>query len=75
MFFNSGFVPVIAYPKWLQPIVAEQPMSVAIDAMKGLSLGGPVAEPMIKTLIWSLGMVAVFILPAIRGFRRAAETA
>jgi len=43
--------------------------------LKGLSLGGPVAEPMIKTLIWSLGMVAVFILPAIRGFRRAAETA
>ncbi len=40
MFFNSGFVPVMAYPKWLQPVVAEQPMSVAIDAMKGLSLGG-----------------------------------
>ena len=73
MFFNSGFVPVIAYPKWLQPIVAEQPMSVAIDAMKGLSLGGPVAEPILKTLAWSLGMVAVFIYPAIRGFRRAAE--
>lgn len=75
MFFNSGFVPVIAYPQWLQPIVAEQPMSVAIDAMKGLSLGGPVAEPVMKTLAWSLGMVAVFVYPAIRGYRRAAATA
>lgn len=73
MFFNSGFVPVNAYPTWLQDIVANQPMSCAIDAMKGLSLGGPVAEPLIKTLIWSGGLVAVFIVPTIRGYRRAAE--
>jgi len=73
MFFNSGFVPVMAYPKWLQPVVAEQPMSVAIDAMKGLSLGGPVAEPLLKTLAWSFGMVVVFVYPAILGYRRAAS--
>ncbi|MCQ4124451.1 peptide ABC transporter permease [Rhodococcus sp. WS1] len=72
MFFNSGFVPVMAYPKWLQPVVAEQPMSVAIDTMRGLSLGGPVAEPLVKTLLWSFGMILVFVYPAIRGYRRAA---
>ena len=55
MFFNSGFVPVFAYPTWLQGFVANQPMSCAIDAMKGLSLGGPVAEPLTKTVIWSVG--------------------
>ncbi|MFD6883972.1 ABC transporter permease [Rhodococcus sp. NPDC060084] len=73
MFFNSGFVPVMAYPTWLQPIVANQPMSCAIDTMRALAIGGPVAEPFVKTLAWSLGAVAVFLVPAIRGYRRAAR--
>lgn len=74
MFFNSGFVPTQAYPTWLQGFVENQPMSTAIDAMKGLSLGGPVAEPLIKTALWSIGAVAVFTWPAIRGYRKAAGT-
>ncbi|TLF82497.1 ABC transporter permease [Nocardia cyriacigeorgica] len=74
MFFNSGFVPVYAYPVWLQDIVANQPMSCAIDAMRGLSYGGPVAEPMLETLLWTVGIVVVFAYPAVRGYRRAAET-
>ncbi|QBJ95556.1 peptide ABC transporter permease [Rhodococcus sp. ABRD24] len=74
MFFNSGFVPVMAYPTWLQPVVAAQPMSVAVDAMRGLALGGPVLEPVLQTLAWSFGMIAVFIYPAIRGYRHAAAT-
>ncbi len=73
MFFNSGFVPVMAYPTWLQPIVANQPMSCAIDTMRALAVGGPLAEPMIKTLAWSLGMFVLFLVPAIRGYRRAAQ--
>lgn len=73
MFFNSGFVPVMAYPKWLQPIVANQPMSCAIDAMKALAVGGPLAEPLGKTLLWCVLAVVVFTVPAIRGYRRAAE--
>ncbi|MGN5235868.1 MULTISPECIES: ABC transporter permease [unclassified Rhodococcus (in: high G+C Gram-positive bacteria)] len=73
MFFNSGFVPVMAYPTWLQPIVANQPMSCAIDTMRALAMGGPLAEPMVKTLAWSVGMFALFLVPAIRGYRRAAQ--
>lgn len=74
MFFNSGFVPVLAYPPWLQPIVAAQPMSCAVDAMRGLSLGGPVLTPVLQTLAWSIGLVVLFLYPAIRGYRRAAES-
>ncbi|MFF0818494.1 ABC transporter permease [Rhodococcus sp. NPDC003318] len=74
MFFNSGFVPTAAYPTWLQGFVENQPMSTAIDAMKGLTLGGPVAEPLIKTALWSIGAIAVFALPAVRGYRKAAGT-
>lgn len=75
MFFNTGFVPVYAYPTWLQSIVANQPMSCAIDAMKALALGGPIAVPLTKTLAWTLGMVIVFAFPAIRGYRRYCEYA
>lgn len=74
MFFNTGFVPVFAYPTWLQDVVANQPMSTAIDAMRGLSYGGPVAEPLLKTVAWTLGLIVVFAWPAVRGYRRAAET-
>lgn len=73
MFFNSGFVPVMAYPTWLQPVVENQPMSCAIDTMRALALGGPLAEPLVKTLAWSFGMMAVFVVPAVVGYRRAAE--
>ncbi|WP_433195686.1 ABC transporter permease [Nocardia sp. CA-107356] len=74
MFFNTGFVPVFAYPIWLQDVVANQPMSCAIDAMKGLSYGGTVAEPLLKTVAWVLGLIVLFAYPAIRGYQRAAET-
>ncbi|WP_216903151.1 ABC transporter permease [Nocardia alni] len=69
MFFNSGFVPVDQYPGWLQPVVRYQPMSVAIDAMRGLVSGGPVALPLLYTAVWSLGLTVVFGRGVIRGYR------
>lgn len=74
MFFNSGFVPVAAYPPWLQPVVAAQPMSCAVDAMKALALGGPTLTPILQTLAWSLGLVVIFLIPAIKGYRRASTS-
>ncbi|MEU4313173.1 ABC transporter permease [Nocardia sp. NPDC024068] len=74
LFFNSGFVPVFAYPSWLRSTVENQPMSCAIEAMKGLSYGGPVAEPLIDTLLWVGGVILVLGYPAVRGYRKAAET-
>lgn len=71
MFFSTGFVPLDQYPEWIQPFVENQPISCAIEAMRGLSLGGPVLEPLVKTLIWSGGIVAVCAGPLGLGFRRA----
>ncbi|MFE1591714.1 ABC transporter permease [Nocardia sp. NPDC058705] len=73
MFFSTGFVPLIAYPAWARPIVEHNPLTHAIDTMRGLSLGGPVRGPLLATLAWSLGAVAVFALPAALGFRRASR--
>ena len=71
MFFSTGFVPLDQYPRWIQPAVQHQPMSYSIDAMRGLSLGGPVLAPVVAVLLWSAGLVAVFAVPMAIGYRRA----
>lgn len=73
LFFNTGFVPAEQYPGWLQPVVEAQPMSPAIDTMRGLAVGGPVLTPLLQTLAWIVGFVAVFGVLAVRGYRRAAS--
>jgi ABC-2 type transport system permease protein len=72
--FSTGFLPVDQFPKWIQPVVAHQPMSYAIEAMRGLSMGGPVRWPMIATLLWAGGITAVCIAPMILGYRRASTS-
>jgi ABC-2 type transport system permease protein len=71
IFFCTGFVPLEQYPRWVQPVVEHQPMSYAIDAMRALSLGGPVAWPMTATLLWAGGIAAVCVLPMVLGYRKA----
>jgi ABC-2 type transport system permease protein len=71
MFFSTGFVPLDQYPRWIQPAVQHQPMSYSIEAMRGLSLGGPVLAPVVALLLWSAGIAAVFAVPIAIGYRRA----
>lgn len=73
LFFNSGFAPVTEYPGWLQPVVEHQPMSPAIEAVRGLTEGGEVAGPVLVTIAWTIGLIAVFGPLAVRGYRNAAE--
>ncbi len=74
MFFNSGFVPVQNYPGWLQPVVRAQPMSCAIEAMRNFTVGGPVLVPFLQTVAWAAGLIAVFGVLAVRGYRRAVQS-
>jgi ABC-2 type transport system permease protein len=71
MFFSTGFVPLDQYPRWIQPAVQHQPMSYSIEAMRGLSVGGPVLAPVVGMLLWSAGIAAVFAVPIAIGYRRA----
>jgi ABC-2 type transport system permease protein len=71
VFFSTGFVPLGQYPSWLQPIVHYQPMSCAVDAMRGLSFGGPVTAPMTRLLLWCIGTAAACARPMAAGYRRA----
>jgi ABC-2 type transport system permease protein len=73
MFFSIGFVPLDQYPEWLQPFVEHQPVSYTIKAMRGLSLDGPIAEPVLFTVLWSVGIFAVCAVPLAIGYRRASR--
>jgi ABC-2 type transport system permease protein len=71
MFFSSGFVPLDQYPRWIQPVVQHQPVSYAVEAMRGLSLGGPILAPTVGMLLWSAGIVVACAIPMAIGYRRA----
>ena len=72
--FSTGFIPVELYPDWVQPVVRNQPMSPAADAMRALAAGGPVLSPMIATAVWCGAMFAVCLIPIIVGYRRASTS-
>jgi ABC-2 type transport system permease protein len=71
MFFSTGFMPLDQFPQWLQPVVRHQPVSCAIEAMRGLSLGGPVLAPLVETMLWSVGIAGACAIPLVIGYRRA----
>ena len=72
--FCTGFVPLERYPDWVQPMVRNQPMSPAVDAMRGLSVGGPVLSPMISALVWCAGIFVACLWPLMVGYRRASTS-
>ncbi|NED62840.1 peptide ABC transporter permease, partial [Streptomyces sp. SID10244] len=51
-----------------------QPMSPAIEVMRSLAAGGPIAENMIKVVVWTVLIIAACIYPALHGYRRAATS-
>ena len=72
-FFSTGFVPLDQFPTWLQPFAEHQPCSYVVEAMRGLSMGGPVLKPVLGTLLWSAGIAAVIAIPLTLGYRKASR--
>ena len=73
LFFNTGFASIEEFPGWLQPVVRAQPMSPAIEAMRGLTEGGPVLWPVAGVLAWAAVLIGVFGPVDVRRYQRAAE--
>jgi ABC-2 type transport system permease protein len=72
VFGSTAFVPVESMPDWLQGWSDNQPVSAAVDAVRALVLGGPTAGPVLQSLAWSLGMLAVFAFLSARVYQRRA---
>lgn len=62
--------PVDTLPGWLQAWVDVNPVSHAVEATRGLLLGGPVAGPATATLLWSAGFLVVLVPLASWAYRR-----
>jgi oleandomycin transport system permease protein len=69
-FVSNVFAPAETMPGWLQPVVEANPVSMLADATRGLMVGGPVAEPVVGTLLWAAAIVAVFGPLSVRAFKR-----
>jgi ABC transporter DrrB family efflux protein len=69
-FASSAFAEPDTMPGWLQAFVEANPVTSVIDAARGLMLGGPVAEPVIDSVIWMVVITAVFAPLAILRYRR-----
>lgn len=71
-FGTSMVTPLETLPGWLQAWVRVNPVAGMMDAARGLMLGGPVAGPVLRTLLWSAGILAVLAPLAVRAYRRRA---
>jgi ABC-2 type transport system permease protein len=77
-FASNAFVPIDSMPGWLQDFAANQPVSVIINAVRSLMLGGTDAAGVghstaywvVLSLVWCSGIVAVFSGLAVARFAR-----
>jgi oleandomycin transport system permease protein len=70
VFGTSMAAPAETMPGWLQAWAEINPVSHAIDASRGLLLGGPVADPVAMTLLWGGIALVVFAPLAALAYRR-----
>lgn len=71
VFASTVFVPLQSMPGWLQVWAEHQPVSVTASAVRALVLGGPTASLVWQSLVWCVGILAVFTPLAVRRYRRA----
>lgn len=77
-FVSSAYIPVATMPSWMQGFAANQPMTVMVDAVRALTegapaealLGHPAGYFVVRALLWSAGLVAVFAPLAIAKYKR-----
>jgi ABC-2 type transport system permease protein/oleandomycin transport system permease protein len=71
-FVSNLFVPIETMPGWLQAAAAANPVSHLIDAERGLLTGGPVAEPLLDTVLWMAAIVVLLAPLSLRAYNRRA---
>ncbi|HEX2578495.1 MAG TPA: ABC transporter permease [Aquihabitans sp.] len=84
-FASAAFVPVNSMPGWLQVFAAHQPVTVVVNAARGLMLGPDTAADLerfgvfnasttsyvLQSIAWIALILAVFVPVAVREFNRS----
>ena len=68
-FTSSALVPSQTFPGWLEAWSDINPVTHLADAIRGLMIGGDVAQSAMISLLWAAGFAVVFAPLAIRAFR------
>ncbi|GAB3942523.1 ABC transporter permease [Kribbella albertanoniae] len=69
-FGSNIFAPTSTMPGFLQAFAKVSPIPYLVDLERALMGGGPIQKPLLVTLAWMIGLVAVFAPLAIRAYRR-----
>ena len=72
-FVSSAFVPIQTMPGWLQVFANNQPVTLVINAMRSMALGGkyyPLNPSLWESLLWLAGVLIVFVPLAVWSYRR-----
>jgi len=68
------FVPVATMPDWLQAFANINPVTVTVDALRALCLGGPSSTQIIQAAAWIAGLLLVTVPAAVLRYRHATAT-
>lgn len=71
VFASAAFVKVENMPGWLQGWAGNQPVSVTAEAVRALTIGGPTSSLVVKSIFWSIAIIAVFAPISVRLYRKA----
>jgi ABC transporter DrrB family efflux protein len=69
VFTSSTMVPVATMPGWLQAFANVNPVTVLVDALRALCLGGPTVTPVLEALAWIAGLLLATVPAAILRYR------
>jgi len=69
-FGSNVFVRTSTLPGWLQAWVKVNPVTALSEASRRLVTGGPIATPAWHSILWAIGITAVFAPLAVRRYRR-----
>jgi ABC-2 type transport system permease protein len=70
VFASNAFVDPVTMPSWLEWWARRQPVSKTTEAVRALMLGGETAGPVVASILWSLGILAVMSPIAIARYRK-----
>jgi ABC transporter DrrB family efflux protein len=71
-FASAAFVPTDSMPGVVQAFADVNPVTLAVDAVRYLTIGGGDAlTPALGTLAWVAGLLLIFVPLSVRAFRRA----
>lgn len=70
VFASAAFVPVASMASWLQHFAVNQPITFAASAARSFAFGAPMNGAIWKLIIWSVGIMLVFIPLSVANYRR-----